>query len=184
MYAETPRLASGRVLLRELEPKDADGRRALGRDPEIVRMFGGSPSSDKQVAMSAEDAAAWYAEVSGDPNPFHWAIELEGRFVGTARLHALDEVDRGARYAVGLLDRDVLGKGVGTEVTRCVLRFAFEELGLHRVSLRVLAFNQRAIRCYLRCGFVEEGRERESAHIDGAWHDDVIMGILDRELRS
>ena len=105
-------------------------------------------------------------------------------FVGTARLHGVDEHDRRARYAVGLLDSSRLGMGLGSEVTRTVLGYAFDELGLHRVDLRVLAYNTRAIRCYERCGFVEEGREREAAFVDGHWHDDVIMGILQSELTS
>jgi RimJ/RimL family protein N-acetyltransferase len=52
---------------------------------------------------------------------------------------------------------------------------------LHRVSVRVLAYNKRAIRSYQKCGFVIEGREREAGPVNGQWHDDVIMGLLDRE---
>ncbi len=63
-----------------------------------------------------------------------------------------------------------------------VLRYAFGTLDLHRVDLKVLDFNLRAIRCYLACGFREEGREREAARVDDRWHDDVIMGILAHEL--
>ena len=59
---------------------------------------------------------------------------------------------------------------------------AFGILGLHRIDLRVLAYHTRAISCYRRCGFDEEGRERGAAFIDGRWHDDVIMGILEHEL--
>jgi RimJ/RimL family protein N-acetyltransferase len=145
-------------------------------------MFGGSPKVDAPTAMTYDDAEAWFAALTSDPNPLHWAIEVDGRFVGTARLHGLDETDRRARYAIGLLATDLLGRGIGTEVTRTLLAYAFRDLGLHRVDLRVLAFNTRAIACYARCGFVEEGREREAAYVDGAWHDDVIMGVLDREL--
>ncbi|SFC50117.1 GNAT family N-acetyltransferase [Tropicimonas isoalkanivorans] len=54
-------------------------------------------------------------------------------------------------------------------------------MGLHRVDLRVLSFNTRAIACYRACGFVHEGTEREAAFIDGEWHDDWIMGILSHE---
>jgi RimJ/RimL family protein N-acetyltransferase len=57
-------------------------------------------------------------------------------------------------------------------------------LGLHRLSVRVLAFNGRAIRAYQKCGFRIEGRERESAWIDGTWHDDLIMGLLADDARS
>jgi ribosomal-protein-alanine N-acetyltransferase len=108
-------------------------------------------------------------------------VEFKGQVVGTVRLHGVDEVDRRARYAIGLLDSARLGIGLGTEVTRTVLTYGFRDMGLHRIDLRVLAFNARAIGCYLRCGFVEEGREREAAFVGGQWHDDVIMGILEHE---
>jgi [ribosomal protein S5]-alanine N-acetyltransferase len=156
----------------------------LGRNPEIIRMFGGSPEFDSAVPMPPDDAKAWYQQVSTDPNPLHWAVEFEGRFIGTARLHGLDETDRRARYAVGLLDAELLGIGLGTEVTRAVLHYGFNVVRLHRIDLRVLAYNTRAIACYSKCGFVEEGREREAAYVSGAWQDDVIMGILDREFNG
>jgi ribosomal-protein-alanine N-acetyltransferase len=54
---------------------------------------------------------------------------------------------------------------------------------LHRVDMRVLTFNRRAIGCYEKCGFVHEGVERESVWIDGAWTDDMRMGILEDEYR-
>ncbi len=175
-------LGSGGLRLRGFGPEDVQGRRACGRDPEIMRMFGGSPTFTAPVPMTTEEAVAWYDQVTDGPDPHHWAIELDGRFVGTARLHSVDETDRRARYALGILDRGVWGRGVGRQVTRMVLDFGFEQLGLHRIDLRVLAFNERALRCYRSCGFTEEGRERESAFVDGAWHDDVIMGILAHEL--
>lgn len=65
---------------------------------------------------------------------------------------------------------------------RLALAHAFDTLGVHRISVRVLAYNTRAIRAYEKCGFMEEGRERESAWVDGAWHDDVMMGILEGEM--
>ncbi|KQQ13634.1 hypothetical protein ASF53_11720 [Methylobacterium sp. Leaf123] len=47
-----------------------------------------------------------------------------------------------------------------------------------------LASNAHAVACYRKCGFIEEGREREAAFVGGAWQDDLIMGILDREFVS
>lgn len=48
----------------------------------------------------------------------------------------------------------------------------------------MLAINERAIRSYKKCGFKIEGRERESAFLDGRWHDDLIMGLLEHELQT
>ena len=101
--------------------------------------------------------------------------------LGEIGLNAVDQHDRRARLAVGLYDPSKLGMGLGREAICLVLEHAFENLGLHRVALRVVAYNTRAIRCYLACGFVEEGREREAADVAGEWHDDIMMGLLRRE---
>lgn len=175
---ETPVLRTARTVLRPFEPADLDGRRVLGQDPEIMQMFGVQLDSTEPVPMSDAEAQEWYDHVTSGPTPLHWAIQHDGRFVGTTNLHTLREDDQKAQLGVGLLDRRVWGLGLGTEVTREVVRYAFEEVGLHRVGLKVFAHNHRAIRCYERCGFVEEGREREAAFVGGAWRDDVIMGIL------
>ena len=75
-------------------------------------------------------------------------------------------------------------KGLGTKITQFVLRYAFEELQLHRVDLRVLQYNKRAIKCYEKCGFIQEGVEREGALIEGKYETDLFMSILDREFQS
>lgn len=92
-------------------------------------------------------------------HPCQWVIEFAGRCIGEARL-TVDAKNRRARYAIGIFDTTKLGMGLGTEATRMVLRYAFEVLKLHRVDLRVLEYNRRAIRCYEKCGFVKEGVER------------------------
>ena len=178
----TPVLRTDRAVLRPFRSGDVAERRALGQDPEIIQMFGGRPDFDEPVPMSESEAREWYAHVTDDPNPLLWAVEHEGRFVGTTGLHSLREDDRKAQFAIGLLDRRCWGMGLGAEVTRAVVRHGFEEVGLHRIGLKVFAHNERAIRCYRRCGFVEEGREREAAYVGGAWRDDVIMGILAGEV--
>ncbi|KAA1417028.1 GNAT family N-acetyltransferase [Nocardioides humilatus] len=178
----TPTLTCDRVVLRGFVAEDATARARLGQDAAIVRMFGSTPAWSGIRAMTEHQGQSWYRAVtSGSDDRTNWAIELDGRFVGSARLHHLSEEDRKARYAIGILDASLHGNGLGREVTQRILQHAFDDLHLHRVDLRVLAFNEPAIRCYRACGFVEEGRERESAYVDGKWHDDVIMGVLAHE---
>ena len=163
-------------MLRRAELGDVEARLALGNDAAIVAMFGGSRADAAPVTR--EDAAKAIAAMMD--NPFAWVIDAGG-YIGSARLHGVDRRDRRASFAIGILDPSRLGQGLGTEATRLVLEYAFRQLGLHRISVRVLAHNERAVRCYAKCGFVVEGREREAASVDGAWHDDLIMGVLDRE---
>jgi RimJ/RimL family protein N-acetyltransferase len=55
---------------------------------------------------------------------------------------------------------------------------AFEEVGLHRVSLYVFTHNPRARRAYEKAGFVAEGVERQTLWQDGEWIDAVRMSVL------
>jgi [ribosomal protein S5]-alanine N-acetyltransferase len=71
--------------------------------------------------------------------------------------------------------------GLGREITRLVLSWAFGELGAHRVELQVLASNSRAINCYLACGFRHEGIRREAELYPNGWKDFIIMGVLHSE---
>ena len=88
-------------------------------------------------------------------------------------------MNRSARLGIGILDPARLGQGIGTETIRLVLRWGFEALGLHRVSLTVIADNNRAIATYARCGFTTEGRFRDSLRLGGQWHDNLSMAILE-----
>lgn len=172
-----PELHGNNILLRQPKQGDLEQRLSYGRNSEIVKMFGGD---SKSIApLLAEEASQWLKGI--EDAPYAWIVEHNGHLLGEAKLHSLNEHDRRARFAVGFYDHARLGKGLGQEVTRVVLRYAFEELKLHRIDLRVLVYNARAVNCYKKCGFTIEGTERESACVDGEWHDDLIMGILAEE---
>lgn len=175
---EPPVLRGERVLLRPAHPRDRQARLAHGRDPEFHRSVGGDPARAGNPLTDA-DVERWYARLRGEP--LYWVVEAGERMIGTARLHALDTRHRRARYAVGIFAPGDRGRGLGAEATRLVLGYAFRVLRLHRVELRVLELNTRAIRTYERCGFVREGVEREGVLLAGTWHSDVLMSILEHE---
>jgi RimJ/RimL family protein N-acetyltransferase len=174
-----PDLNGERVSLRRARPEDIAARRELGNDPDIVRMYGGDSRNARP--MTEEEAERWVQRLLDHDHA--WIIEA-GALIGEIRLDCVDFWDKRATLAVGIADKTRLGQGLGTEAIRLVLRYAFDVLNLHRISARVLEYNTRAIRAYEKCGFVVEGRERESARVDGKWHDDVMMGVLDREFES
>jgi RimJ/RimL family protein N-acetyltransferase len=174
-----PTLSDTNATLRRVRAEDVERFLALDSDPEIHEMFGGSRNTYRP--MTTEAAQAIVKHLS--EHQYAWVIEHAAEVIGSARLDRVDMQDRRASFAIGILSPKCLGKGIGTEAMRLVLRFAFEQLNLHRVSLRVLAYNHRAIRAYQKCGFVIEGHEREAALVNGQWHNDVIMGLLDREFR-
>jgi RimJ/RimL family protein N-acetyltransferase len=177
MTTDRPLLRGTAVLLRYPQRQDGAVRLALGRDPGIMRMFGADAAD--VPPMTAAQAGQWVEDLTA--HPYAWVVEHHGQCLGEVRLDGLNPHDARARLAIGLYDPAKLGMGLGREAVRLVLAHAFGPLGLNRVSLRVVAYNTRAIRCYRACGFVEEGREREAALFGGTWHDDIMMGVLARE---
>jgi [ribosomal protein S5]-alanine N-acetyltransferase len=169
-------LRGTRVILRSPVPRDIGDRLSCGRHPEIIRMYGGDTRN--LAPYTLEDAESWYQAI--EAHPLAWVIQHEERCIGAARL-TVTASDKRARYAIGIFDISRLGAGLGSEATRLVLEYAFKTLHLHRVDLRVLEYNRRAIACYEKCGFVREGVEREGALVEGKWETDVMMSILDRE---
>jgi len=179
-----PTLTGQRVVLRPVSDEDRARRQRLGWHASIERNYG-HRCTDR--AMTEDEARDWLESVRAaerDPTKRHWVIETQARLIGVTFLHSISPSDRKARFAIGLFDPDDVGHGFGSEATRLVLRYAFTGMDLNRVDLRVLAFNEDAIRAYEACGFIVEGRERESCWLDGTAHDDIIMGILATDLRS
>jgi RimJ/RimL family protein N-acetyltransferase len=98
--------------------------------------------------------------------------------VGSCAFSQVDGENGSAMYHITIGEKDAWGHGYGTEATRLMLDHAFGTLGLHRVALTVFEFNERAIRAYRRCGFVVEGRARESIWRDGRWWDELAMSVI------
>ena len=114
-----------------------------------------------------------------EPNHKVLAIEThEGDLIGGCDLTHISWEDRRAQLGIAIGDKARWGQGYGTDATRTLVRFAFEEMNLNRVQLFVYADNARAIRCYEKLGFVHEGVLRRNAFRDGEYVDAVAMSIL------
>ncbi|AFG35670.1 acetyltransferase, ribosomal protein N-acetylase [Fervidobacterium pennivorans DSM 9078] len=123
----------------------------------------------------------WIKKNAITHNAVNFAIEVGNNLVGSTGLMAIDWVARSAEYGIAIFDPAYWDKGIGTEVTHMMLKYAFEYLNLNRVWLRVFENNQRAIRVYEKCGFIQEGRMRQARYLKGQYIDVIIMGILSDE---
>ncbi len=100
--------------------------------------------------------------------------------VGSVYIRDIDRNHQKAEYGIFIGEEAARGKGYGTSAARLMIRYSFEELGLHRLFLRVYADNQQAIRSYEKAGFEKEAYLREDVCIDGVFRDIVLMGILNQ----
>ena len=111
-----------------------------------------------------------------------FVIEVDGHVIGEIGLHPHMNRRAGvAHMGVGIYDPEYVGKGYGRDAVMTLLDWSFRILNLRRVALETLATNERAIRAYRACGFVEEGRLREHEYVDGRYVDIVAMGVLRSE---
>jgi [ribosomal protein S5]-alanine N-acetyltransferase len=172
----TPVLHGPRVTLRPPLPRDAGAARRIGLHPEILRLFGDEPDGEWRE-LTAEESSALLEALASTDERVTWVVDAGSGFIGSASLHSFGREGTTAAYAIGLLSPDVLGQGLGTEVTRLVLAYAFDVLGLHELTVRVLEFNARAIGCYARCGFTPLRREPDAVTLDGVSYADEIMHV-------
>lgn len=98
--------------------------------------------------------------------------------IGTIQLTNIHPINRSAEYSIMVGNKNYWGKGVGLEATRQILSHGFNDLNLNRIYLTVLFENIRAIKLYIKAGFIEEGREREAIFKNGGFHDLKRMAVL------
>ncbi|MGJ7879184.1 GNAT family N-acetyltransferase [Streptomyces rochei] len=176
-FSVKPVLTGERTVLRPFTEADAARMGEIVGDPE-VRRFTGSPGHE----LTPELLRSWYGSRSAQPDRLDLAVTdpADGEVLGEVVLHAWVPEERSCTFRT-LIGARGRGRGIGTEATRLIVGYAFEELGLHRVQLDAYAFNDRALRVYEKVGFVREGVRRKVERRDGVWVDEVLMAVLDHE---
>jgi len=157
---------------------DAEALTRWSRDSEYGRLMDNRPAIPRSVGWTRD----WLSrDVDDSRLRFHIRTLSDDRLLGTVDIE-VDHWPHGEGWVgIDIGDRDEWGKGYGTDAMRVMLRYAFVELNLHRVSLNVFEYNPRAIRSYEKCGFVREGRRRQALNRDGRRWDVIHMGILREE---
>lgn len=104
--------------------------------------------------------------------------------LGSVYIRDIDRDHCKGEYGIFIGEDEARGRGIGTEAARLMIQYGFEELGLHRIYLRVLADNERAIRSYEKAGFRQEGYLHHDVCIQGKYVDIVWMAIVNEEKKS
>ena len=104
--------------------------------------------------------------------------------VGGVSLRGIDLKVGIAELGISIGRKDYWGKGLGTEAITLLVDYGFTVLGLHNIMLSTYAYNERAMRSYLKIGFREFGRRREAQRIGDQRYDIVYMDLLRSEFRS
>ena len=101
--------------------------------------------------------------------------------VGSVYLRDIDRTHKKAEYGIFIGEKDALGKGYGTQAAGLVIQYAFSQLKLHKLMLRVLAGNDRARRSYEKAGFVQEAYLKDEVLLEEGYRDEILMACFNPE---
>ena len=163
-----------RIYFRPIEVEDAPLLQRWVNDPRVWSTMG------MRGPINAAYERQWIEgrKPTADDYMFGIVVKQTHQLVGACGLHRVCPINRKATLGIMIGEVDQQNQGYGREAVRLVLRFAFEELNLHRVELAVFDHNPRAIRVYERAGFELEGRFREAAYRHGRYHDELRYAVL------
>ena len=173
------------VVLRTIEEDDLPFLRNAINDPRVRRFL---PSRN---ALNLDNEREYYEEVVvGDDDVLNllvWAEDPDAergeRRAGTIGVHGLRSVDGSSEVGLFLVP-DAWGAGLGTEASRLVVDWAFDERGRHRVTARVIDGNEASARLWESLGFRHEATFREAAFHEGHHVDVHLYAVLADEWRA
>jgi RimJ/RimL family protein N-acetyltransferase len=179
---EHPFIVGEQVYLRGLAKSDIDGPWFdwFNDQANTYYMYNGT------YPTSVEGHSRFYEQVVCSKDDLVLAVCLKGddRHVGNIGLHRINWLYRRAELGIIIGDRQVHGRGIGTEAVHLIIQHGFARLNLHKVFLRVEDGNVAARRAFAKAGFVEEGTLRQEICHHGEWHDSIYMGVLAGEFRG
>jgi RimJ/RimL family protein N-acetyltransferase len=175
-----------RLTLRPFRRRDVDDLvEAVGASiPELAQWLPWAHAGyDKGEALRfvRDSAAAWT-----EGRAFDFAIRFtEDDTVHLGNISVWPTSRRERAGEIGYWVRsDMMGKGIATEAAARVAQVGFEELGLHRITLRIAVGNRSSERVAEKLGFVQEGLLRKEVLVRGEWLDHTLWAMLEEEFRA
>ena len=170
---------SPRVILRPISVDDTDEFYTWGCQSDVTQFS----LSAYRYPQSKTDVEQWLASINQDKRTISFGIvePHNQTLIGFAGIASMSTLNRSGEYFILIGNKEYWGQGLGTEVTKLVARYAFNDIGLHRLSLTAFATNPAAIKAYEKAGFQHEGVLRQSGFRNGTFHDKVMMSLLATE---
>lgn len=165
------------VMLRPMTEQDTDNVIKWRNSPSVMENFIFRTPLDREAHLN------WYNNrvLTGDVAQFIIVDTDTNTDVGSVYLRDIDKQHKKCEFGIFIGEESCRGKGIGSSAAKLIIDYAFQELKLNRVFLRVFAQNPRAIKSYEKAGFKHEGTFRDDVIIDGVAYDMVFMAILKEE---
>jgi len=147
-----------------------------------------NPTDTVLLGCSNESADAWYDDIQRlireNVNIRVGIFLPDGTVIGDVALQDINDKNRSCSIGIGIAKFEHRGKGYGAETMRLLLGYAFDNLGMERVSAETLEINIASQKALEKCGFTLEGRARQAVYFRGKRYDELHYAILASEWRT
>ena len=168
MSSGTVQLKAERLLLRRHRPEDADVLyHSFGLDTEMFKYTGWNPYADEQMAMKTVKR---FIDNYEDDHFYGWAVEHEGKLIGTVGAYDLDPEIRSIEIGCSI-ERKSWGKGFAGEAVKEVIIYLTEHEDMHNVRAWCAADNIGSRKVMEKAGMECVSVESGALEIDGCKHD-------------
>lgn len=160
--------------------KDAETETLWTHDAEYMRMLNPAPFYPLSVAQLKKKYEAIEKESEESHSLFYFTIRhrSDDRLVGFARLFWIDWTNSNGNIQLGIGKPADRRHGYGSETLRLLMRYAFMELNLFRLTAITFEYNTPALGLFEKAGFSEEVRRRQAVNRDGRRWDVIHLGLL------
>jgi len=163
--------------------KDAEIEAKWTHDSDFMRMMDTAPARPMSAALIKKQYEKLEKQIEESKNLYHFTVraKTDDRLMGTAAVQRIEWTNGNAFLRLGIGAAEDRGKGYGTQALQMLLRFAFAELNLFRVSAMVPEYNETAIALLKKFGFTQEVCRRKALERDGRRWDFYVFGLLKDE---
>lgn len=170
---------SPRVFLNKINEEDMKPIYSWFSDTDFLKFYDYIPP----IAQTEKEVDKTFSDYKENEESDIFAIKLieNNQTVGIAGFDDIVKENKVATLFIGIGDKNIRGKGYGTESLNLLLEYGFNVLDFHRIQLNVLEFNKAGIALYEKSGFKKEGIFREFVLRDGKRYNLYLYGLLKRE---
>lgn len=170
------RVVGEQIYLRPITVEDTDLVVGWRNDDKVVRNF------IYRKPISREEHLNWieHKVATGKVVQFIICDKLTDKPLGVVYIQNIEEEHLKAEEGIFLGEKEAYGRGIGTEAAKLMVQYAFEELGLHKLSARVLAYNVASCKMHESAGYQQEACFKQELLLDGKYEDLIFYGILNQ----
>lgn len=172
-------LKNDKVMLRSVRMSDCDSFLKWLNDPEVISSLG------FYLPVTEMAEKKWIESYGQNKNSLEVMFVIETiedpRPIGFCVINKINYKDRNAEFTIVIGESEKWSKGLGSEASKLIIGFAFNQLNLHRIYTGAYDFNQKSISMLKRLGFEEEGCQRQAVYKNGEYHNVILFGLLKEE---